>query len=294
MHTPVLTKETMELLSPKEGETIFEGTGGEGGLSLLIVERLGPKGKLIVTDLDENNLNIVRYKLSQYGDTSVCKVANFRDIKRTLGDLEIKGVDGILLDLGLASSQIEESGRGFTFNKNEPLIMTFSSSPDELTVTARDVVNNWKEESLAEIFRGFGWERKADKIARLIMQARKSKIIETTGELIEIVKQVYPNKPGRLHPATRVFQALRMAVNDEVGAIRQILRDGWSLLNPEARFVVLSFHEIEDREIKTFFKNMAGKKLGNLVTKKPVLPNRAEVRINPRSRRAKLRAIVKI
>jgi 16S rRNA (cytosine1402-N4)-methyltransferase len=299
MHTPVLKSETLDLLDPKSGETIFEGTGGEGNLSLLIVEKIGSDGKLVVTDLDEANLTKVKAKLSNYGKDAqgkervICKIANFRAIINILSELNISGVDGILLDLGLASPQIEESGRGFTFMKDEPLIMTFASTVDELTVTASDVVNTWSKESLTEIFKGFGGEKRADKIATQIVELRRRHRIETTGELVKIIENVYGGKRGRIHPATRVFQALRMAVNDEMGALRQVLRDGWDVMNPKARFVVISFHEIEDREVKRFFQEKSRAKEGVLVNKKPVVATRGEIRINPRSRSAKLRAIIK-
>lgn len=295
MHIPVLKDETLKLLDPKSGSVIFEGTGGEGNLSLLIVEKIGQNGKLIVTDLDERNLNSVKDKLTVYGkDRVICKIANFREIKNILAELNVKGVDGILLDLGLASPQIEDSGRGFTFMKDEPLIMTFATSVDELTLTAKDVVNTWSRESLAEIFKGFGGEKKAEKIATLTVEKRRKNIIETTGELVRIVEEAYGGKRGRIHPATRVFQALRMAVNDEVGALKQVLRDGWEVMNPKARFVVISFHEIEDREVKHFFQQMSREDKGTLVNKKPISASREEIRSNPRSRSAKLRAIEKL
>lgn len=290
MHTTVLKKETLETLALKPGAIVFEGTGGEGGLSRELAEQVGSTGSLIITDLDSSLLARVGTSLQN----AKCNVNlvndNFRNIKNILVDLAVTALDAIIVDLGLCSYQIDESGRGFSFDKDEPLIMTFSDSSGEGSVTAEQVVNNWSEENLADIIYGFGGERNSRKIAKAIVTARP---ITNSKQLADVISSVSPRR-GKIHPATKTFQAIRIAVNDEVGALKQLLIDGWELLLPDGRLAVISFHEVEDRVVKRFFVSKVGEAKATLVRKKPIVPTDNEIELNPRSRSAKLRVAQKI
>ena len=287
-HQTVLLNETLDYLKPAPGETIFEGTAGEGGLSLEIAGLLGKSGTLIVTDLDEMMLERTAAKLDGVGIKIIYRHDNFRDIRRILEEEGITSVDGIVLDLGSSSPQIEESGRGFTFRKDEPLVMTFQSRPEITQMTAETVVNKWSKESLEAIISGFGGEKHATKIAESIVKHRP--ILSTAG-LVRAIEEIV-SRAGAIHPATRTFQAIRMTVNDELGALKQVLADGWLLLSPGGRLVVISFHELEDREVKNFLR-LRAEIDGEILTKKAVMPERKEVITNRRSHSAKLRAIQK-
>src|SRR3989344_5054289 len=289
-HTTVLKNETLAALALKPGAIVFEGTGGEGGLSESIALEIGRGGVLIVADLDSDLLNRIRERLSAVP----CKVEyvndNFRNIRQILVDLAVTALDAIIVDLGLCSWQIEESGRGFSFDEDEPLLMTFASSVTEGDLTALQVVNNWSEENLADIIYGFGGERNSRKIAKAIVAYRP---ITSSKQLADVITKVSPRK-GKLHPATKTFQAIRMAVNDEVGALKQLLVDGWEILTPDGRLAVISFHEIEDRIVKRFFVSKVAEYKAKLINKKPIVPTEAEVSSSPHSRSAKLRAAQQI
>jgi 16S rRNA (cytosine1402-N4)-methyltransferase len=292
-HKTVLVKETLECMDIKPNDVVFEGTGGEGGLSHEIVSRLGPSGTLVITELDRHLSSRLRKLLSQAVCTVYVEQDNFRNIAAIIRAKGIKALDAIILDLGLASYHYEESGRGFSFLRDEPLLMTLDDSP-RAGITARDAVNTWKEETLKDIFAALGGERAAAKIAKTIVFARREKSIENTGELVKIIEEAVGIKRGVLHPATRVFQALRIAVNDEGGALAQALRDGWDSLREGGRFVVISFHEGEDRKVKEWSRSLVTAGEGVLLNKKAIAPSRAELKANPRSRSAKLRAVRKV
>src|SRR3989338_1576773 len=292
-HTTVLLSETLLLLNLSPGLTVFEGTGGSGGLSREIAKRIGEKGTLIITDLDAVALERIKNNLEGAPCQVILLQENFRDIARIIREAGFKLVDRIVLDLGISTDQIKSSGRGFSFDKDEPLQMTFKNEPTLGELTAYDVVNSWKEESLADIFWGFGGARGARKVARAIVDNRVAKVIETSGELAEIVMRALGGRRGAIHPATKVFQAIRIAVNDELGALRCVLRDGWEVLSQDGRIVVISFHELEDREVKKFLKERESSGQGSILTKKPITPTNAEKATNPRSRSAKIRAIKK-
>src|SRR3989344_7074076 len=289
-HTTVLKNETLAALALKPGAIVFEGTGGEGGLSESIALEIGRGGVLIVADLDSDLLNRIRERLSAVP----CKVEyvndNFRNIRQILVDLAVTALDAIIVDLGLCSWQIEESGRGFSFDEDEPLLMTFASSVTEGDLTALQVVNNWSEENLADIIYGFGGERNSRKIAKAIVAYRP---IQSSRQLADVINSVSPRK-GKINPATKTFQAIRMATNDEVGALKQLLVDGWEPLVPGGTLVMISFHEVEDRVVKRFFVSKVGEAKATLVRKKPIVPTDNEIELNPRSRSAKLRVAQKI
>jgi len=292
-HRPVLLEETLKHADIGDAEIVFEGTGGEGGLSGQIVSRLGPDGILIVTELDRFLVANLRKELVECECRVYVEHDNFRNIASILKRLGLSRVDVIIFDLGLASYHYTESGRGFSFQKNEPLLMTLDDSASS-GVTAKDAVNRWKEENLRDIFAGLGGERYAKQIAKAIVLARAKKSIETTGDLVDIILTAVGKRRGAIHPATKIFQALRIAVNDEVGALHSALRSGWECLRSGGRFLVISFHEIEDREVKTWFKSLVDDGVATLLCGKGIKAGLRERSQNKGSRSARLRAVRKV
>ncbi len=293
-HTPVLLQSVLDLINPQAGEVVVDGTVGSGGHALALGAAVGLKGRLICLDQDETSLVKARATLAALKCPVDFKLANFRDLPAVLNELGVKQVDAILLDLGVHSDQIGPSGRGFSFLHDEPLLMTMKASPTIADLTAKDVVNTWAESSLVAILEGFGEERLARPIARAIVSTRSEHPIETTFQLVEIIKQAVPAwyTHKRLHFATRTFQALRLAVNDELGALKAVLPVAWEALAPGGRLAVISFHSLESRVVKNFFRGL--KQDGyTLLTKHAVKPEREEELNNPRSRSAELRVIKK-
>ncbi|MBI3632468.1 MAG: 16S rRNA (cytosine(1402)-N(4))-methyltransferase RsmH [Candidatus Vogelbacteria bacterium] len=296
-HIPVLLKEAIEGLNISEGDRILDATFGGGGHSALICEAVGKNGKLIAFDQDEAAMSRAKIR---FKDFDKCKFdlinANFRDLDEVFRGRGVKKIDGALFDLGLSSFQLDESGRGFTFQKDEPLKMTFHNSDDNGKLTAEEILNRWDEESLADIIYGYGGEQFSRRIALGIVVARSKKSIKTTFELVKIIEDSVPNfyKSKKLHCATKTFQAIRMVVNDELEALRVALRDVWPMLNSGARIVVISFHELEDRIVKLFFRERKFDGSAQVITKKPIIPSKSETFLNPRSRSAKLRIAQKI
>lgn len=295
MHTPVLPKETLECLNPQTGETFVDATAGSGGHAAMICEKLGEGGVLIAIDADDAALKETGARLAKIGPKVIPIAGNFRDIEKLLNEVGISSANGVLFDFGMNSVQIDSSGRGFSFERDEPLLMTYKPNlaPEELT--CHQLVNSWSEEDIAEVIFRYGEERYSRRIARAICESRADKPIGTTGELKRIIEKAVPTgyRRARIHPATRTFQALRIAVNDELNAIRDGLVGAWSLLSPDGRLVAISFHSLEDRIVKRFLKDkhLAGD--GVLLAKKPITATPEELAKNRRSRSAKLRAIVK-
>lgn len=296
IHKSVLLQEVIESLNLHRGGTYVDGTFGAGGHSRQIARIIGKEGHLISFDQDATVFNeeIIRAISEDTWFTHV--VENFGNVKAALETLNMERIDGAMFDLGLSSTQLEESGRGFSFQRDEPLWMTFKNAPQKEDVTAIDIVNHWSEESIATILKGFGDERFARSIARGIVEARNIASINTTGELVEIIRSHTPGwyHRGRTHFATRTFQALRMAVNDELGVIERGIRGVFELLAPEGRIAIITFHSIEDRLVKQLFRDLKEQGLVEMVTKKPIVPSEAELRENPRARSAKLRIIEKL
>lgn len=295
-HQSVLLQEIIASLCLHTGGTYLDGTFGAGGHSRHIARKIGREGRLIALDQDKTVFgeDIVSELSTLTQFTPV--VENFRNVKQVLEKLHVHEIDGAILDLGLSSTQLDASGRGFSFQRDEPLQMTFMHDPDTITVTASDIANDWSEESIVTILQGFGEERFARRIARGIVEARKTKSIDSTGQLVEIIRQHTPGwyHHGRTHFATRTFQAFRMAVNDELGAIESGLDAICVSLAQEGRMAVISFHSIEDRLVKQLFRRYSEKELVKMVTKRPVSPSEDELKDNPRSRSAKLRVIEKL
>ena len=292
-HKPVLLNESIEGLNLAKGATVFEGTVGLGGHSEAICKKIGVNGLFIGTDADRDSLALAEERLRAIPCKKILICDNFRNLDLVVRDAAVASVDAILLDIGLSSRQLEVAPRGFSFLRDEPLLMTFRSEGEGLT--AREIVNEWAEESIADVIYGYGEETAARRIAHAIVEARTKKPIETSMELAAIIKEGVPAKLrlGRIHPATKTFQALRIAVNDELGALREALTKGFSLLAVNGRMAVISFHSLEDRIVKDFYKEKAKEGIGTIITKKPITPSDEEVKENPRSRSAKLRIISK-
>lgn len=295
-HISVLYRECLDALLLSPGKTIVDGTFGAGGHSKGIAAEIGKSGHLIAFDQDAEVFTkpVVGEIQSLSKFTPV--IANFRTMEEACRELGIESIDGVLMDLGFSSTQIEHSGRGFSFLRDEPLEMTLSDKPETAEITASGLVNYGKEEDLKTIFKNYGDEPFSGRIARVICEARQEKPIETTGQLVEIIRSAIPGKfrNGRTHFATRVFQALRMAVNDELGSAADGMRAAVNLLAPGGRLAVISFHSIEDRLVKHALRDLADEGLVTLVNKKPIEASEEELSANPRARSAKLRIVQKV
>ena len=288
-HIPVLLREVLEFLSPKQNQTMIDGTVGQGGHALAIVERLLPDGRLLCIDRDPTNLATAKERLNQYQKNVVFAQDSFANIKKIAYVHGLTSVSGILLDLGFSTAHLEDAGRGFSFQREGPLDMRYD--PNQI-LTAAGIVNEWSKEDLAKIFRQYGEELQAEKGAVAIVQTRASAPLRTTAQLAELVASVIRRR-GKIHPATRVFQALRIAVNDELGQLRQALPDMLELLAPGGRLAIISFHSLEDRIVKDFFKTQAIIKIKQ-ITKRIVTPEQEEIFRNPRARSAKLRVVERL
>lgn len=295
-HIPVLLKEVIEGLDLDSKSVVLDGTAGGGGYLKKICETVGSEGIVIGIDQDKDAIERVMEKLSKEECTFYLVNENFRNLDKVLEKLNIEKINAIVFDLGLSSDQFEISGRGFTFQKDEPLLMTFKKDLDESDLTAQEIVNTWDEENIADILFGYGGEKFSRRIAKNIVEARKEREIETTFELVKIIENSVPHgyKKGKIHPATKTFQALRITVNDEMGALKEALSKGFEALDEDGKMVVVSFHSDEDRIVKNFMRDRKKEKTGIVETKKPIIATREEVKENPRSRSAKLRVIKKM
>ncbi len=290
-HISVLLGEAIDGLKVKAGDVFLDGTVGSGGHSAKVCSS-HKNIRLIGFDLDPEAIVRAREKVASAGCDITLYNDNFRNAKNVLG--KTNSVNAILLDLGTSSPQIDDSGRGFSFMRDEPLYMTLGA-PSEGTLTAEEVVNTWAEESLADIIYGYGEERFARKVAKAIVDAREIAPIKTTLQLADIVKSAIPARfrSHRINPATKTFQAIRIAVNDELGSLKDGLAGAIELLAPEGRIAVISFHSLEDRIVKRFFDGLEKSDVGVRITKKPIVPTQKEILSNPRSRSAKLRIFQK-
>lgn len=304
-HIPVLLKECISGLNIKEDGIYVDGTLGGAGHSKKILEKLSSKGTLIGIDRDKEALSVVQERLKDYQNIKYVH-GNHDEIKEILDSLEIDGVDGILLDLGVSSYQLDEAARGFSYMQDAPLDMRMDKTS---SLTAEYVVNNYSEEKLANIIYDYGEEKFSRKIANRICEYRKNKKIETTKELTSIIEQAIPGfakKEG--HPAKRTFQAIRIEVNNEIEPLYNTIKDCIDVLNSKGRLCVITFHSLEDRAVKNAFSDAGGKctcpgdlpycvcgykSLGKIVSKKPILPTEEEMNQNSRSRSAKLRIFEK-
>ena len=295
IHKTVLLKETIEGLNLSDKSTVIDCTFGGGGHSLEICKTF-PKVKIVALDQDQGAFLKAESKFKGIKCDIAFVNANFRDVDKVLVREGTEKVNGIILDLGLSSDQLDNSGRGFSFMKDEPLLMTMKENPSPEDITAEDVVNTWEEKNLADIIYGYGEEKFSRRIAKAIVDERKKKEIKTTFELVKIIENAVPGgyKRQRLHFATRTFQALRIAVNDELGSLEACLKKGFEALSPEGRMSVISFHSLEDRIVKKFFREQTSLGRAKLINKKPILAGEEELKTNPRARSAKLRILEKI
>ena len=307
-HIPVLLNETLEYLDPKPGGVYIDGTLGGAGHSSEIVKRIVPGGVLIGIDQDSNAIDAAKRRLEAYKDNVVIVRDNFRNIKTIALQKGFKEVDGILLDIGVSSHQLDEKERGFSYMHDGPLDMRMDT---ESSLDASDIVNNSSEQELIRILRDYGEEKLAVRIAKFITEERKNSRIDTTFKLADIIQRAIPAAARRDggHPAKRTFQALRIAVNDELQVLEEAVTNAAGLLKPGGRLVVITFHSLEDRIVKKIFNNMekpctcppqlpvcaCGKEpLLRVITKKPVTAGAEELKVNTRSKSAKLRAAERV
>ncbi len=299
--------EAVDLLDCKPGGVYVDGTLGGGGHACEILKRTSPDGILIGIDCDDDAIESSRKRLQSFGGRSILVNRNFVEMKSILEDLDIDQVDGILLDLGVSSHQLEEGTRGFSFSKKAPLDMRMDQSRNR---TAADIVNDSSEGELKDIIKKYGEEREAGRIARAIARQRKVLPLKTTTELAELIASVKRVRSrSKIHPATKTFQALRIAVNEELQNLHKSLDDAVDLLRKEGRLSVISFHSLEDRVVKDFFRlgekdcicppdfpvcRCNKVKTLKVLTRKPVTPGEGELKANPRARSAKLRAAMRI
>ncbi|MEK7680983.1 MAG: 16S rRNA (cytosine(1402)-N(4))-methyltransferase RsmH [Patescibacteria group bacterium] len=323
-HIPVLKNEVLESLQLKPGDNVVDCTLGDAGHSEAMLEKIAPEGKLLGIDLDIEAVLRAKRFLYRFEDSAILIRDNFANLQKIIEENKFAPVNAILMDLGWSSPQFAERGRGFSFQTDEPLDMRYdlschsekrsdeeslSQSPNGqrsfvplrmTTPTAADIVNNYSEQELARIFKNYGEENLGQEIAESIVQFRKKKKIERTGELTEIILEVYRKKLGTekevpwvggLHPATKVFQALRIEVNQELGNLKRALPQAVEILAKGGRLAVISFHSLEDRIVKQYFKSNRQIKL---INKKPITASEEETKQNPQSRSAKLRVVEKI
>ncbi len=295
-HIPVLRDESIDGLVIRSGDIVVDGTLGGGGHTFEIIRRFGSGVKVIGLDFDSDAIERAKNLIGNIDHDTIFRTIGFQDLDKVLQELHMPHVDRILLDLGLSSFQLEIAGRGFSFLKDEPLLMTMKKNPSEEDLTARDVVNTWEEKTLADIIYGFGEERFSRKIAKAIIEARKEKSIETTFDLVKIIDLAVGKSYKRLkiHPATKTFQALRIATNSELTNLEEVIEKGFDKLSIGGRMAIISFHSLEDRIVKRAFVKLKQEGYANIITKKPIIPTSEEIKLNPRSRSAKLRIIEKI
>ncbi len=289
IHTSVLLNETLRFLKPSSGGVYVDGTLGLGGHSLSILEKSGPDGKVIAFEWDESAIEKARVRLSPFHSRLKIIRRNFAEIAVGLDEARVTEVDGMLIDVGLSSLQLDLGGRGFSFQRDEILDMRMDNRQ---AMTAESVLATCSQVELADIFFYYGEERQARPIASAIVEYRAEKAIKTTKQLVSIIVKAVPKRfhPKKIHVATKVFQALRIAVNGELENLAKILEDGVRFLKPGSRFCVISFHSLEDRIVKAKFKN--NKDL-EVLTTKAVMSSPEEVAVNKRSRSARLRVAQK-
>ncbi len=302
-HIPVMLQEAVEALAVQPGGCYIDCTVGTGGHAEAILEHSSPGGQLLGIDADPEALEIARARLARFGNSALLVNDNFANLQPICLKYDFSPVHGILFDLGLSSYQLESSGRGFSFQREAPLDMRYDPSQ---RITAADIVNNYSEAELSNLIWTYGEERNSRQIAHLMVQKRP---IKTTLELAKVIEQAVGYRRGRIHPATQTFQALRIVVNQELEKLRLALAQAMNLLGFKGRLVVISYHSLEDRIVKQFMQReskdcicppgtptcICGHSAGlRLVHKKVIIPSRAEIKLNPRSRSAKLRVAERI
>lgn len=320
LHIPVLIKEVIEYLNPKPNENFIDATVGQGGHAIEILNRNGPQGKVLGIDWDQKQIENAEQRLKSFGERIILVNDSYVNLKKVVEEKKFGPISGILLDLGMSSWQLEESEKGFSFLRDEPLDMRYDLNNN---LTAEKIVNEWREEEIDKILMEYGEERFSYKIAKKITEARKIKKIISTFELIDVIREAIPTFAKsksrglsiweKAQIGARTFQALRIAVNHELDNLTEFLPKALEMLSSHGRLVVISFHSLEDRIVKNFFKELERKEevypvksaesgvlpraeqfnRVKILTKKPVIGDSEEIKDNPRSRSAKLRAIIK-
>ena len=295
LHIPVMLREVIDYLDPKPGQIIVDATLGTGGHSLEILKKITPGGRLIGIDRDEDSLAICRQRLSGFNGSYELVQANFAELDQVLEKLDIDKIDGIIFDLGISTYQLKDTERGFSFQQEGPLDMRMDKSS---YISAYDLVNNLNENEISHLLWNFGQERWHNRIAHLLVEERRNQPISTTSQLANLVMRAIPYRYRRsyyrIHPATRTFQAVRIAVNRELEILEGAIKKAVAILRKKARICVISFHSLEDRVIKHTFRALKAEGLINIITAKPMTPAASEVAANPSSRSSKFRVAERI
>lgn len=294
-HVTVLQTEAVDALNISHDSVVVDATLGAGGHAETILSILDSDGTYVGIDADQSALDAFKVQTRECTADIHLICDNFRNVTSILETLQIQEVDAILADLGWRSEQFVEGNKGFSFTDDSPLLMTYGD-PDDYVFTAHDIVNTWDEVHIADVIFGYGEERQSRRIAKAIVTARAEGEIKTARQLADIVAGAVPKRfhPKRIHPATRTFQALRIAVNDELGALGALITEGFTKLRTGGRMSIITFHSIEDRLVKQLFQEKIRDQVAEKVTKKPIVPTREEIHDNPRARSAKLRTIRKL
>jgi len=296
MHIPVLLNEVIQYLDPQPNQNFIDCTLGFAGHTAAILQKNGPNGKVLGIEIDKDVYKLTKSKIAEFSiinyqfskDRLILVNDSYANLREIVERENFKPIDGILLDLGMSSWDLEQSGKGFSFQKDEPLDMRYAAE----SLTAKEIINKWPEEEIAKILAEYGQERFARNIAKNIVDTRCQQTIETTFQLIEVIRKSFPRsyKFGRAHFATKTFQALRIAINNELANLQKVLPQAMELLAPGGRLVAISFHSLEDKIVKNFFRDQQKQNNLQIQTKKPIMAASAEARDNPRARSAKLRA----
>jgi 16S rRNA (cytosine1402-N4)-methyltransferase len=294
IHIPVLKKEVLEYLDPTPNENFVDCTIGEGGHAKLILEKSAPDGKVLGIDLDPAQIENNKWQMADYKDRLILENNSYVNLKEIIEKNNFEPVSGILLDLGMSSVHLDKSTKGFSFQLDQSLDMRYDDKFNSLT--AEKIINEWPAERIEKIIEEYGEEKFARKISNKIVEERKKGRIKSTFQLVKIIKEIIPARlqRGKIHCATRTFQALRIAVNAELQNLETVLPQAISILYSGGRLVIISFHSLEDRIVKNFLNQESKNGLIKILTKKPITATDSEIRENPRSRSAKLRAIIKI
>jgi len=290
MHTPVLLNEVLEYLNPQPNQNFIDATVGDGGHAKAILEKTAPSGKFIAIDRDPDSIVRAESNLKEFENRVIFVNDSFGNILKIVKENKIDSVSGILFDFGMSSSQLENSGRGFSFQKDEILDMRYDP---RISITAEDIINSYSESELAEIFKKWGEEPKARAVVKAVIKARERERVKTTKALAAIATGVIRRR-GKIHPATKIFQALRIEVNQELAEIEKALADIPEVLASGGRAAFISFHSLEDRLIKNWSRDLSKKNIIKILNKKPLFASVEELKANPKSRSAKLRVIVSL
>ncbi len=295
MHIPVLLEEVVKGLAVSPGAIYVDGTLGRGGHALALYKSVNKDLTIIGFDRDQEAIEVTEKHFKSLGMRYEFIHDSFRNIAQVLHEKKRVPVNAVLLDIGLSSPQFDTSSRGFTFRKDEPLLMTMERDVTPEMLTAKDIVNTFDEEALANIIYAYGEEKFARRIAHAIVERRRVHPLQTTNDLVSVVDAAVPSwyKRGKIHPATKTFQALRIAVNDELEALKEGIMGAFEVLAPGGRLAVITFHSLEDRITKHLFRSFVAEGKATLITKRPITPGTEELHHNPRARSAKLRIIQK-